>query len=589
MSIYTISTVDHYDYKKLVCGRKDDITKLLEYISLGRSVALFGDKRIGKTLLLYILRDIINRKIDIYQSKLIDIFLRDAIQELQNKTLNHKVYKAAYLSLQSLTNVDIKSFIELLCRQVEATGLAYSFSSSVDKSFSEVLTDINNALLDSEQLVILIDEAEILMDINEGRQLFVNLRSAIQSCSKICFVLAGAEIWHKQMKEKTLDFINNVEKLFLGVPTLLPLEKFLIREPLAQYIQHNDLEEVVKTIINLTGHKPFYVQAVCDVVTRLPMQNGVLPENWKVLIEKEAQQSVESALEDFYGLNYDDKDKDRDDTSKKILALIANIPMLTGKNISKKLGINLKMVASNLDNLEILDKVYKQGKNYHILGFRIEKSKYRILGLLIEKWGKSNREIPHNTTNPWIIRLKWIGAITFSILAIAVYFYTHPSLYTHECSFQNGKVFIKIPSSLEQDETGKAIISVLNQGVDVSSIAINLNSDTIDYQHEGTNRLKFEKIATGEKQTKEISFIVRQSQTTLNLISQPLINLNSIKSPIKCSSFEIYKRPIPMKNSWILISSLLAIISSFAAKPDLLQLVTGLINGLLKPQEGSKS
>jgi len=48
---YTISTVDSLEYKRLICGRTDDITKLLGHISAGHSVALFGERRIGKTSL----------------------------------------------------------------------------------------------------------------------------------------------------------------------------------------------------------------------------------------------------------------------------------------------------------------------------------------------------------------------------------------------------------------------------------------------------------------------------------------------------------------------------------------------------------
>ena len=45
MSIeYTTTTVDSPQYKRLICGRTDDITKLLSYFTNGDSVALFGER-----------------------------------------------------------------------------------------------------------------------------------------------------------------------------------------------------------------------------------------------------------------------------------------------------------------------------------------------------------------------------------------------------------------------------------------------------------------------------------------------------------------------------------------------------------------
>ena len=51
---YTLSTVDSNEYKHLICGRQDDVSKLIDHIHNRRSVALFGERRIGKTSVLYI-------------------------------------------------------------------------------------------------------------------------------------------------------------------------------------------------------------------------------------------------------------------------------------------------------------------------------------------------------------------------------------------------------------------------------------------------------------------------------------------------------------------------------------------------------
>ena len=69
---YSYTTQDTPEFKSLFCGRLNDLTQLLGYISEGQSVALFGERRIGKTLLLWFLRDIINGDIQNYRHQLFD-------------------------------------------------------------------------------------------------------------------------------------------------------------------------------------------------------------------------------------------------------------------------------------------------------------------------------------------------------------------------------------------------------------------------------------------------------------------------------------------------------------------------------------
>ncbi len=51
---YTTSTIDSPEYKQLVTGRTDDIATLLDHIAQGHSIALFGERRIGKSSLLFL-------------------------------------------------------------------------------------------------------------------------------------------------------------------------------------------------------------------------------------------------------------------------------------------------------------------------------------------------------------------------------------------------------------------------------------------------------------------------------------------------------------------------------------------------------
>jgi predicted AAA+ superfamily ATPase len=52
---YCTTIQDSPEYKRLITGRTDDIARLLDYITLKRSIALFGERKIGKTSLLFLL------------------------------------------------------------------------------------------------------------------------------------------------------------------------------------------------------------------------------------------------------------------------------------------------------------------------------------------------------------------------------------------------------------------------------------------------------------------------------------------------------------------------------------------------------
>src|SRR6266849_2461320 len=83
-NIYSISATPDSTYLPLVCGRTKDLQELLKYIAANHSVALFGERRIGKTSLLYLLEYIINVRVCIEEDEVIlrDSQLKDALADL---------------------------------------------------------------------------------------------------------------------------------------------------------------------------------------------------------------------------------------------------------------------------------------------------------------------------------------------------------------------------------------------------------------------------------------------------------------------------------------------------------------------------
>ncbi|NEO45649.1 MAG: HTH domain-containing protein [Moorea sp. SIO4A3] len=568
---YTTSTVDSIHYKRLICGRTDDTAKLLGYIVSGLSVAIFGERRIGKTSLLYLIRDIINGSINVYQSELIDESLKNAIQNLEAKASN---CIAAYLTLHDLNNVESKDFLQLTCHKIQNDtqlfssnqGIVYPQHNSLVKTFEY----INNILLrNSLQLVILIDEIELLLEMSNSQQLFRNLRGIIQSCTQIVFVLAGAEYWHKQIKDKTSPLVNNIQVFYLKSPARFAIENYLVKIPLQQYFVSTgknagtNTDIFVQTVIDWTGCKPYYTQAACQVLTELDIytRNQQLAKGWQDLVVKDIEDSVEISLNNFYD------NENLDVFSKQILILLANKSGLTVKQISNQLGCSSKIIWDRVDDLESLYKIRKQGSEYY------------IIGELIENWGRKTQDIP-KTVNKWFQRLKWITITCLLLLAPYLYFYTHPPLDRFTCKFTGGEVVVQMPKSLEQNETGKAKIRASNTGkAKIKSLLITIQSTTINYQKEETNQIKIEPLNRGETKFVDMSFASHRSEQTN--IFKSSISISKDNNQSNTCSFEILARIIPVKRYWGIVNFLLVTTSGVLARKDLFNLVSTTLPNLL--------
>lgn len=571
---YTISTVDSPEYKRLICGRTDDIARLLDHVHQGRSIALFGERRIGKSSLLYVIRDIINNQIDSYKDSLIDLSLKNAIPSFSSKVSNHK---AIYLDLQALNRSDSESFMQFVNAKLKNNNLLDESSNSNDSltlTFSDLFINVNNQLNNDKRLIVLIDEVEVLLELNESKQIFRNLRSVIQSCSRICFIITGADYWHKEIKDKTSPIVNNVQTFYLKSAARFSVENYLIKEPLENYLTGIDINQVTKTVIEWTECKPWYVQAVCQTVVEIHTEYGQLQNNWQALAIKRVEDSVETTLNRFYSSD------NPDNISPKILVLLANKPNSTVKQIARMLGSSEKKIWGKIDDLESLDKVRKQG------------SEYRIVGSIIEKWGQKTKDITfvkNRRTQLINVLPKFAFAIVFLVLSAITYFYANPPLRTFNCKFNGGELFVQMPSLLEESESGTAKILIQNiSKAKLSSLSATFNPKNIEYERDGTSLIKLDSIEVGETKSLKLNFISRPLVSGKTFTSEVVISHTAAKSPNKCS-FNISVRLLPIKKYWGLISLLFVTISGFFAKPDLPQLMINLVSGLFKSQGESKS
>ncbi|MDK2409556.1 hypothetical protein QHH11_16280 [Aphanizomenon sp. PH219] len=578
---YTTSTTDTKEYKRLITGRADDITKLIDDITQGNSVVLFGERRIGKTSLLYLIRDIINNNIDNYQNTLIDSSLRNFIDGLK---IRISAYKVIYIDIATLQN-EGDTIEKLIYENIKDENLFQNFSINITSSFSliEIFKYTKPELQqNNNRLLILVDESERLCNLSKQKQddILSSIKSITQTSPEIQFILAGAEPWYSNFKRDD-NPLRNVKFYYLKSAAPSAIREDLIRKPFLHYLNPDPNQNPPQKVIDIveiignytaewTGYKPSYVQSVCyEMKQFLQINNNELKQEWDTYVLKKVEsQEEDKTLKPFYQAQY------IDNISKDILALLAHKHELNRDQIINQLSHSKEEIWDKLEDLQSLDKIRKN-----------QSEKYHIVGTLVEKWGKENIPLP-SIKNEWIQYLTWTGAIIFVSLAIGVYFYTHPSLKSKSCQFISSKndfpksqVLIYIPSSLEEEENGKVTLLVSNlDQKEINPLLITLSSleNQIQYQKDNTNLIKTESLSIGETKYYTLDFIVRDSLSKKILSSIVVISDIKKQSINKCD-FDIKFRSIPIKRYWGIISLFLTAIGGFIVKKDLPQLLTTLL------------
>ncbi len=576
---YTTSTHDSLAYKQMLSGRTDDLAKILDHIALNQSIALFGERRIGKTSLLFLIRDILNDQIHDYANSLIDLTLKNAMNGLKAKVPSHCT--AIYMSLQNISRSEPAALADELHQALCDKGIFHTpligtntlSPQPLSTSEESTITNVFRALyaIPGDRLyVILLDEMEGLKDFADGKQIARNLRSVIQAYPRICMVLAGAEEWHSQIKDKTSPLVHNVHTYYLKAPARFPIETYLVKELLQGHLPPTyESSDMVRTIMLWTESKAFYVQAICGSIVEKYSEKGLVPDDWKKEVVESVFESTRPTLRDFYVGN------NLDALTKNILILLANKPGLTTNQVAVPLASSKKTIGDKISDLVSLNKVSKQGAEYH------------VVGTLIETWGRENLEIPI-TNSTWSQRPKWIVALVFILSYPLTYFYTHPDMQMFSFTISGAVISIQEPSSLEQNESGKVLVSVRNTSTQSSiSVHVFLNSSTIEYQLDGTNQLTFQSLAPGERKSVEATYRVNNTGNnilmTLNrqLTTQMFITQDKNFLPIT-RTFSISQRPLPLQQYWLLISSLLTFCGLWINAKDLQQLLVGLLSFLQK-------
>jgi hypothetical protein len=426
---YSTSTVDTPSCKQLVCGRRDDVKEILRLLAEGKSVALFGERRIGKTLTVLLIRDIINKSIRSYQQELWDDDLRVWLASLETSAspINRLPAACQYVTLHDLSKKSIDGIVDELHK-------TFPPPAGKPESLQQLFSRLNAGR--TARLVIVFEEMETLFDprFKQADLVFRQLRSAIQACDQISFLFSGAEHWVRAVMDGTSRLAGNCAPVFLSIPEVATLQKYLLQIPLKAYIPSDlERENISSRIVQESGGKPFYCQAIAQEIAYGKPIDEALQEVKKGYIRQ---------IEDFF----DNPPVPGPD----ILCLLAHRPGISAKRLAAFLNLPKQKTTLAISDMEALGKI------------RVANGEYYLNGKLFESWGRTNLAPP--ATSPlWRKRLRVMAAaaaLVFVIAAVYIYVYTHPWPREYELPIRGGTVVLMLPSSVESGETGNASIYV---------------------------------------------------------------------------------------------------------------------------------
>lgn len=533
--------------KKLFTGRTKIISKILKNLFDGRSIAIFGERQIGKTLLLWMIKDIINDKIN--TQELIDGTLKDAIPEWKSELKNTR----AILINMEKCGSDESVLFDNFFRELKKNGISFQtekgmeYQGGLHNSLNELLEKLSKTLPLNIKLIILMDEMECLEKYPNSSDLAGVLRDASNRYENLKFIHTGSYHWEARIRQlgKGSPW-NHLRNFYLGGIDENDARNYLIK-PLAQKFQYeNTNNELANKIVECSGCKPLLIQEICDELYKFKeLPDELEIENILLGCDNIKRYIRENIFEE----------EQLDGYSQKILKFLSHKPASRATTISKRLNMKLKLVKRKLEEFD----------KHHFDAIRDEKQKIRINGKLIERFGKEkygeedflaeevngNKKIILKKEIP-----RWMPVFILLLLATILFFYSHSKKKPKEFSFSNFKIILEVPTSLEVDEEGALNLSIQNiSNNPIELLKISFFSNVIEYQNKGSNVISLTKLLPLETRTFLVNYRVRNVDSD---VLESKISIAGIKAPIL---FNINKRLIQAKKySGELISYLIGLL-----------------------------
>ncbi len=274
------------EQQKLFVGRKNVAREIQHYFSRGISVFLYGQRRVGKTSLLYHLSHFLNE----HEGERPQFSLFFWLKRIFHGSHPAEKYLVTVIDLQGLS--------------VEAdddAGLFRSFSRNIQKSAKKTMgkelpsltirnleglsefdewLDEAEAMMPNVTLVLVLDEFEALAGAFADRRLHKDavlsrLRNIIQHRSRCKVVFAGSHLLENY--PDWMSYLNNMVTVSVGYLTESEACT-LIERPYKPFPLRYE-PGVVPHMLTLTGRHPAFLQALCsEIINLLNEQNEQRPD-----------------------------------------------------------------------------------------------------------------------------------------------------------------------------------------------------------------------------------------------------------------------------------------------------------------------
>lgn len=250
--------------KDFFCGREAVILRIDELLQSSQNIVLHGERRIGKTSLVF---EVLRR-----QKKLIGIYVDlmevksedDLFQRLARGVLSAK-YKKSTFELLGKTLAGLKPQIGIdPITQLPTLSIDNKIKiedTSIDAIFNSI-DEINKR----QKVVVFIDEFQDVLKIKEFRLILARLRSKIQHLSDISFVYAGSV-----RNEMEQIFADNESPFFKSaIPiTVGPIEHDLLIKFIKTRFKIGKRiisEEIIEKFFDITDVISGDIQQFCEAI-----------------------------------------------------------------------------------------------------------------------------------------------------------------------------------------------------------------------------------------------------------------------------------------------------------------------------------
>ncbi|MEL6437854.1 MAG: hypothetical protein AAFQ80_01165 [Cyanobacteria bacterium J06621_8] len=541
----------HQKSKILFTGRSDDFNKLFSLIIEGSCIALYGERRSGKTLSLEMLKGIVNDEINntgIIKSlnyQMIDKTFIDHIINWKNQLSN---YDAIYISLMGIRSE--QDFLYSLLNSINKQKIS-CFSNLVQKLtdnesviiLSNLLDNLQSKLFQNQKkLIFLIDEMEILAEFEDGSVL-AELFCDRNRYNNIIFVHAGSYQWNQSVSSPGSLF-THLEPYYLRGINEDDAVSFLLNP-----IKNQDLRKI---IFQMSGGKPLYIQ----LIGKYLLDNSISLENLTNRLSTKKTNRINGSkknLEEMLLKNdslyiqieqniYNERRLDED--SKKIIATLSYNPNVSIQWLAENLKLNTEEIRNKVGNLVRFGTIYEIN------------DKYKIIGEFIERFGKEIRNDPVNrysslpptsTKDKILWFFRWLMMLGMFYAAFRLFRYSNPKNISRNLVFDPLYITLSHPESLENDEQGKIKLQFKNtSSIKLTSLEILFESSEIAYDNNQSNLINIKELKPNESFSSEINYLVHPGNT--ETLESQLTYRN------KKSSFRMVRRKVALKKYGTTIS-----------------------------------